>query len=73
MTLGQRLRKARKHLKKKQSDIASALGKTQPTVFAWEWDQAVPSLRDLHKVAKAYEVTAEELIACRMPTPEAAA
>lgn len=71
MTLGQCLREARKRLKKRQSDIASDLDKTQATVSAWESDQSVPSLRDLRKVSWAYGVPTEELLACEMPYPPA--
>lgn len=67
MTLGQRLREARERLKKNQADVAADLEKTQPTVVAWERDQAVPSLRDLRKLSWAYGVPIEELLACEIP------
>lgn len=59
MTVGERLRKARAKLKKRQADIAAELGVKQPTV--WEWENAkdgagsVPAHRIL-EVAKAYGV-----------------
>lgn len=70
MTLGELLRKARKRLKKDQLEIATELEKTQPTVSAWENDTAVPGLRDLSKVAKAYGLHRDDLTKCEMPLPE---
>jgi len=59
MTLGERLRKAREDLKKKQTDIAAEMKRKQPTVVAWERDQAVPSMRDLRPL--------DELLDCEIP------
>lgn len=67
MTLGQRLRKARERLKKRQQDIATEVNKTQATVSAWESDEAVPSLRDAKKIAWAYGIPTEELLDADMP------
>lgn len=59
MTIGERLRKARLKLKKRQADIAKEIGVKQPTV--WEWENAkdgagtVPAHRIL-EVAKAYGI-----------------
>lgn len=68
MTLGQRLREARERLKKNQADVALDLGKTQPTVAAWENDQTLPSLRDMRRISWAYGVPVDELLACEIPT-----
>jgi transcriptional regulator with XRE-family HTH domain len=72
MTLGQLLRKARKKTGLTQADVAHKLKKTQPTVFSWENDEAVPSLRDVPRIAKLYGVTSAEMLACRMPAPATA-
>lgn len=65
MTVGERLRKARAKLKKRQADIAAELGVKQPTV--WEWENAkdgagsVPAHRIL-AVAKAYGIDPVDLL-----------
>lgn len=62
MTVGERLRKARKKLKKTQAEIAGELGKTQPTVTAWESDQTLPHTADVRAVARAYGLKPEQLL-----------
>ncbi len=66
MTVGERLRKARKKLAKRQLDIAVEVGRTQPTVAAWEADAALPETSIVRIVAKAYGLKPEQLL------PEAA-
>lgn len=62
VTVGQRLRKARKRLRKTQSEIATLLGCTQPTVHAWESDKNPPQTHDLREVARVYGVTLDDLV-----------
>jgi len=62
MTVGERLRKARLRMKKRQSDIALLLGVTQPTVHAWESDKWSPSIELIRDVAKAYGLEPSDLI-----------
>lgn len=54
MTVGERLRKARQKLKKRQLDIAEVLECTQSTVAQWESDVTLPRTEDIRAVAKAY-------------------
>lgn len=62
MTIGERLRRARKRLGKTQIQIAVELGKTQATVSGWESDDVLPELRALRQVAEAYGIRPEALI-----------
>lgn len=62
MNIGERLRKARKRIGKRQCDIAKEVGITQPTVSAWESGDAEPGKWILRRVAKAYEISLEQLI-----------
>lgn len=62
MTVGERLRKARERLRKRQADIAAELDCTQPTVAAWEADDALPRTADVRAVAKAYGLKPEQLL-----------
>ena len=62
MTLGERLRKARKKLGIRQADIAQAVGVAQPTVHAWESDQCYPETARVREVAKAYDVDPLDLL-----------
>lgn len=65
MTVGERLRRARAKLKKRQADIANEIGVKQPTV--WEWENAkdgagsVPASR-IFAVAKAYGLDPLDLL-----------
>lgn len=62
MTVPERLRGARRKLKKRQRDIADEIGCTQPTIADWELGRALPRLQDLRTVAKAYGLKPEQLI-----------
>jgi transcriptional regulator with XRE-family HTH domain len=62
MTVGERLRKARERLQKRQQDIADEVGCKQPTVAAWEADDALPSTAIVRTVAKAYGLRPEMLL-----------
>lgn len=66
MTIGERLRAARKKRKKRQLDIANELGLNQSTVAQWELDEALPRTQIIRAVAKAYGLNPEQLL------PEAA-
>lgn len=62
MKVGDRLRKARERIGKRQSDIAREVGRTQPTVHAWENGDAYPRAEEIRKVAKAYGLRPEQLL-----------
>lgn len=66
MTVGDRLKRAREKLGKTQTDIANELGRTQPTVHAWESGDASPRAKDIRAVAKAYGLRPDQIL------PEAA-
>jgi transcriptional regulator with XRE-family HTH domain len=52
----ERLRRARKKLKKQQKDIASELKVSQATVSRWEFEGVVPHRSRWARVAEAYGV-----------------
>jgi transcriptional regulator with XRE-family HTH domain len=62
MTVGERLRKARKKLGKTQTKVASECDVTQPTVHAWESDQCLPEAGRVRQVAKSYDVDPLDLL-----------
>lgn len=62
MSVGERLKRAREKLKKTQLQIAAELGCTQPTVHAWEADEALPRTADVRAVAKVYGLRPEQLL-----------
>jgi transcriptional regulator with XRE-family HTH domain len=62
MTVGEKLRRARRKLKKLQRDIADAVGVTQPTVHAWENDKWSPSIEQVRDVAQAYGLQPADLL-----------
>lgn len=67
MTVGQRLKRARKAQGKTQAEIADELDRTQPTVSAWETDEALPRTDEIRAVARVYRLRPEEIL-----PPEAA-
>lgn len=62
MTIGERLRKARKRLGKTQTAVATECGVKQPTVHAWEDDQCLPELPKFAKVAASYAIDVDHLM-----------
>ena len=53
----------RRHLKKSQFQMAVTAGVTPTSIAAWEHGQCLPNAAKLSKVAAAYEVTIEQLLA----------
>jgi transcriptional regulator with XRE-family HTH domain len=66
MTVGERLRKARKRLGLTQQEMADKLDCTQPTIADWETGRVLPRTQDIRAVADAYKLEPEQLL------PEAA-
>ena len=62
MTVGERLRKARTKLKKRQADIADEVGVSQPAVQAWESDHCLPETEKFRAVADAYGIDVMHLL-----------
>ena len=61
MTVGERLRKARRRLHKTQLEIAGEVGVTQPRIQQLESGDGVPS-HLIRKVSKAYGVDPLDLL-----------
>lgn len=62
MTVGERLRKAREERGLTQLQVAERLGKTQPTVQAWESDKTLPRTEEVRDVAAVYGLKPEQLL-----------
>jgi transcriptional regulator with XRE-family HTH domain len=62
MTVGQRMRRARKKLGKTQAEMAAEVGREQPTIHEWETDKSLPRTADVRKVAQAYGLRPEQLL-----------
>lgn len=62
MTIGERLKRARKRLDKRQQDIADELGVAQGTVASWETGDSVPSTSKILDVAQAYGISPLNLL-----------
>jgi transcriptional regulator with XRE-family HTH domain len=60
-TFGGNLRNLRKLNKISQKDFAERLGTTQQRVSEWERDRVEPSLYNLLRILKVFEITFEEL------------
>lgn len=63
MTLGTFLAKRREDLGLSQRDVAKAADVQQPTVCAWERDEAAPRPSKYRRVAKAYRTTVATIAA----------
>ena len=57
-----RIRIARKRAKLSQSELASIVGVTQPTISSWESDGSEPSASDLIALSDALGVSASWLL-----------
>jgi transcriptional regulator with XRE-family HTH domain len=62
MTVGEVLRKAREKRGLTQLQVAEKLGKTQPTVQAWESDKTLPRTDEVRDVAEVYGLRPEQLL-----------
>ena len=60
-TLGANLKELRKLNKMSQKDFATKMQTTQQRVSEWECDKVEPSLYNLLKMLKVFEITFEEL------------
>ena len=60
-TLGTNLKELRKLNKMSQKDFATKMQTTQQRVSEWECDKVEPSLYNLLKMLKVFEITFEEL------------
>ena len=61
-TFGENLKYFRKLNKISQNDFANQLHTTQQRVSEWECDKVEPSLYNIIKILKVFEITFEELI-----------
>jgi transcriptional regulator with XRE-family HTH domain len=62
MSIGDRVRKRRKHLKVTQQELARALGVTPQHISAIEQDKREPSLDSLAKLAEELGVTLDYVV-----------
>lgn len=62
MTVGERLKAARKRRNKTQQQIADELGCKQPTIADWESGRVLPKTREIRAVARAYGITPMQLL-----------
>jgi len=62
ITLGDRIREARKALKLNQVDLAARLGTTQGVVSMWETGARKPTINGLAALATALDVTTDWLL-----------
>jgi transcriptional regulator with XRE-family HTH domain len=62
ITLGDRIREARKALKLNQVDLAARLGTTQGVVSMWETGARKPTIKGLAALATALDVTTDWLL-----------
>ena len=60
-TFGENLKYFRRLNKISQKDFADRLNTTQQRVSEWECDKVEPSLYNIIKILKAFEITFEEL------------
>lgn len=61
-SLGGRLRGARESAGMKQREVADAIGVTPQAISQWERGADYPSMDNLHRAAKLYGVSIEELL-----------
>ncbi|MBQ6883660.1 MAG: helix-turn-helix transcriptional regulator [Clostridia bacterium] len=61
-TLGDNLKELRKLNKISQKDFAYKIGTTQQRVSEWECNKIEPSLYNIVKILKIYQIDFEELI-----------
>lgn len=69
--LPERLKAARLSANLSREAVAIAIGRTQPTVVAYEVGRAVPPLTILEKLAELYGVTVAALTSCEPFDPVA--
>lgn len=62
MSMGKRIRQARKHKGFTQEFVAEALGISRQAVFKWEKDQAKPDTKNMIALSELLGVSAEYLI-----------
>lgn len=61
MSIGARIKKARKERGWSQADVAEKIGAAQTTISSWETDRTVPTREDVARVAAALGLAAAEL------------
>lgn len=74
MTLGERIKAARKKANLKQSELAELIGVSAVTIGQYERDQRQPRLKQLSKIAEALNVDLTEILSpyeqCKLITDE---
>ncbi len=62
MNIGQNLKRIRKKTKLTQNDIASCFGKDRSTYTCWETGRSNPSLENLIRLSKIFNVSIDDII-----------
>lgn len=62
MTVGENIKKLRKEKKLNQRDMAKKLNVANGTISLWENNLRTPSLKELDRIAKCFEIKTIELI-----------
>ena len=70
MTLGERIRKARKQKLLTQADLGEAVGVHEMTVRRWESDNTAPNVAMLQKIANVLSIPLIELTGDEPPQPQ---
>lgn len=62
MKLSEKLAKLRKNSKMNQKEVSEKIGVARQTISNWETGVSVPDAYQLAKLAKAFNITVEDLI-----------
>ena len=70
MNLGEHIYKHRTQKALSQTQLAEALGVSRQSISKWENNSAVPELDKLIKMGEIFEISLDELVFDRIPTPK---
>ena len=62
MTIGKKIKELRLVEKLTQAELATKLFVSQDTISLWELDKSIPSVPDVVKIAKIFNVTTDYLL-----------
>ncbi len=62
MTLGEKIGKLRKDRYWSQTWLADLVGARQPVISNWEQDYVQPNIYNLQRIARAFNITIDELL-----------
>ena len=70
MNLGEHIYKHRTRKALSQTQLSEALGVSRQSISKWENNSAVPELDKLVKMCEIFEISLDELVFDRTPTPQ---